>query len=184
MFDSTDAFTKQFIPAEGGYLFYPSKRGGGKLVTADEYEQLIEGWRKVASRRGIWTMVGIVMLALFVWTIVSHSLSLADRSNSVMVAASVIGISAWLLWASFAPHRLVRGRPAVAPPRPVSEAKRQARSLLNWRFVIFALLFSGIAFLAAMGTPERDAKSRAWLIGSGALFCLYIRIAIQKFRDR
>lgn len=184
MFDSIGAFTKQFTPVEGGYLYYPSKKDGGKLVTADEYQQLAEGWGKVAGRRGMWKVVGIIMLAIFIWTIISKSLALPDWSDSIMVAVSVVGISGWLLWASFAPHRLVRDRPAITPPRPVSQAKRQARALLNWRFIIFALLFSGIAFLGSLNTPERDFKSWAWLIGSGAMFGLYIWIAIQKFRDR
>jgi len=184
VFDSIGAFTKQFTSTEGGYLYYPSKKGGGKLVTADEYEQLTEGWRKVAGRRGIWTVGGIGMLAIFIWTAISKSLSLPDWSDTIIVAAFVIGISAWLLWASFAPRRLVRDRPAITPPRPVSEAKRQARSLLNWRFIIFALLFTGIAFLSSLSSPERDFKSWAWFIGSGVFFGLYIWIAIQKFRDR
>jgi hypothetical protein len=184
VFDSIGAFTKQFTPTEGGYLYYPSKKCGGKIVTADEYEQLTESWRKVAGRRGMWTLVGIVVLAIFVWTVISKLLSLPDWSDSIIVAASVIGISAWLLWASFAPRRLVRDRPAITPPRPVSDARRQARALLNWRFIIFALLFSGVAFVGSFNSPERDLKTWAWLIGSGAFFGLYIWIAIQKHRDR
>ena len=184
MFDSISAFTKQFTPTDGGYLYYPSKKSGGKLVTADEYEQLSESWRKVAGRRGIWTVVGIEMLAIFVWTATSKLLSLPDWSDSIIVAACVIGISAWLVWASLAPRRLVRDRPAIAPPRPASEARRQARAMLNWRFIIFALLFSGVAFLGSFNSPERDLKTWAWLIGSGAFFGLYIWVAVQKFRDR
>ncbi|MBB5711061.1 hypothetical protein [Sphingomonas xinjiangensis] len=184
MFDSIGAFTKQFTPIEGGYLYYPSKKAGGKLVTADEYEQLTDSWRKVAGRRGIWTAVGIVVLAIFVWTAISELLSLPDWSDRIIIAASVIGISAWLLWASFAPRRLVRDRSAIVPPRPTSEARRQARALLNWRFIIFALLFTGVAFLGSFNSLDRDLRTWAWLIGSGAFFGLYIWIAIQKFRDR
>lgn len=183
MFDSVGAFTKQFTPVEGGYLYYPSKKGGGKLVTVDEYRQLAKGWNKVAGRRGIWKIAGVVMLTILIWTIISKSLSLPDWSDSIMVAVCVIGMSGWLLWASLAPRRLVRERTAITPPRPASETKRQARALLNWRFVIFALLFSGIAFVGSLNTPERDFKSWAWLIGSGAMFSLYICLAIQKFRD-
>lgn len=184
MFDSLGAFTKQFTPVDGGYLYYPSKKDGGKLVTADEYQQLVEGWSKVAGRRGTWKVAGIVMLAILIWTLLSRSLSLPVWSDSIMIAASVIGVSGWLLWASFAPRRLVRERAAIAPPRPVSEAKRQARTLLNWRFIIFALFISGLAFLGSLNVPERDFISWAWLIGSGAMFGLYTWIAVQKFRDR
>ncbi|WP_143761353.1 hypothetical protein [Sphingobium chlorophenolicum] len=184
MFDSIGAFTRQFTPVDGGYLYYPSKKDGGKLVTADEYQQLTEGWSRVAGRRGLWKVVGVVMLAIIIWTAISKSLSLPDWLDSIMVAASVTGISGWLFWASFAPRRLVRDRPAITPPRSVLQAKRQARALLNWRFIIFALLFSGIAFLGSLKAPEHDFKSWAWLIGSGVMFGLYIWIAIQKFRDR
>jgi len=184
VFDSIGAFTKQFTPVDGGYLYYPSKRDGGKFVTADEYEQLVAGWCKVADRRGIWKIVGIVVLAIFAWIAISRFWSLPDWSDSIMVAASVAGISAWLFWTSFAPRRLVRNRPAITPPRPITEVKRQARALLNWRFIIFALLFSGIAFLGSLNTPDRDFKSWAWLLGSGTMFGLYIWIAVQKFRDR
>ncbi len=184
MFDSIGAFTKQFTPVEGEYLYYPSKKDGGKLVTADEYQQLIEGWNKVAGRHGMWKVVGIVMLAIVIWTIISKSLSIPDWSDSIMVATVVIGISRLLMWASFAPRRLVRDRAAITPPRPVSEAKRQARALLNWRFIIFALLFSGIVFFGSLNAPQRDFTSWAWLIGSGAMFGLYTWMAVQKFRDR
>ena len=184
MFDSIGAFTKQFVPTEGGYLYYPTKKAGGKLVTVDEYEQLAAGWRRIAGRRGIWTVACIVMLAGIVGTAISRSFSLPDWSDSIIVAASVISLSAWFLWASFSPRRLVRDRPTVAPPRPASEANRQARASLNWRFIIFALLFSGVAFLGSLDVPERGLGSWAWLIGSGVFFVLCIWIAIQKFRDR
>ncbi|KRA83636.1 hypothetical protein [Altererythrobacter sp. Root672] len=184
MFDSIGAFTKQFTPVDGGYLYYPTKRDGGKLVTAEEYEQLAEGWCKVAGRRGTWTIAGVVMLAIFVWTAVSQFLSLPDWSDSVLVAACVIGISAWLFWASFAPRRLVRDRPSITPPRPITEMKRQARALLSRRLIIFVLFFSGIAFLGSLSSPNRDLKSWACLLGSGAMFGGYIWVAIMKLRDR
>ncbi len=183
VFDSIGAFAKQFTPIDGGYLYSSSTKGGGKLVTADEYEQLIEGWRKVAGRRGLYKVVGIVTVLIVVWTAISGSLLLPDWSNSVVITATGIATPAWLFWASLAPYRLVRNRPAIAPPRPVSEAKRQARALLNWRFIVFALLFSGVAFLLSINLPERDFKSWAWPLGSGLFFVSYLWIAIQKFRD-
>jgi hypothetical protein len=184
MFDSMGAFAKQFTPVEDGYLYYPSKKGGGKLVTTEEYHELVEGWRKVAGRPGMWKVVGVVMLAIFLWTLISKALSLPDWWDSITVAVTVIGMSAWLLWASFAPRRLVRDRPAVTPPRSISQARHQARALLNWRFVIFALLLSGLAFFGSLHSTERNFASWAWFIGSGAMLGGYIWIAIQKFRDR
>lgn len=182
--ESIGEFTEQFTPTEGGYLFYPSNACGGKLVTADEYEQLTERWRKVTGRRARWMIVGIEMLALFFWPDISNVFSLPDWSDWIIVAAPLVGILAWLLWASFAPHRLVRDRPTITPPKPVSEARHQARGLPNWRYIIVVLLFSGVALIVSFNSPERDLERWAWLIGSGALFSLYIWIAVQKFREK
>lgn len=183
MFDSTGAFAKQFQPVEGGYLYYPSKKSGGKLVSVTEYEELVAGWNKIAGRRGVWKIAGIVTLAIMSWSLVAKALPLPDWSDTIFVAATVAGMSAWLLWASFAPRRLVRDRPAITPPRQPSEARRQVRALLNWRFIIFALLLSGLAFFGTLNSQERDFGSWAWLVGSGAMFGLYIWMAIQKIRD-
>lgn len=184
MFDSTDAFAKLFTPVEGGYLYYPSKKSGGKLVTIEEYHELVEGWRKVAGPSGRWKLVGIVMLAIFLWILISKALFLPVWSDSVAVPLTVIGISGWFFWAIFAPRRLVRNRPVIAPPRPISRVKREVRGMLNWRFIIIVLFLSGLAFVNSLHSTERDFVSWAWLIGSGAMFGAYIWIAIQKFRDR
>ena len=184
MFDSTGRFTKQFTPVEGGYLFYPSKKDGGKIVTVAEYEQLTDGWRKVAGRRGMCMSVGVVVLTILIWSTISAFVSLPDWSDNIFVAALGMGIPANLLWASFAPRRLVRDRLSIPPPRPTSEVKRHVRALLNWRLVIFSLLFTGIIFIGSLNSTERDIESWAWLIGSGTLFVVYVWIAIQKFRDR
>jgi len=184
LFDSTGIFAKQFTPVDGGYLYYPSKRGGGKLVTADEYDELVADWQKVAGRTGIWRTVGLVVLAIVVWTIIPKAEDLSVWSDSIFATVCVGGASAWILWASFAPRRLVRGRPAITQPRIVSEAKRQARALLNWPLIIFLLFLSASALLRTLNSPDRDFKSWAWIIGSGVMLVCYIWIAIQKFRDR
>lgn len=183
MFDSLGAFAKQFTPIEGGYLYYPSKKGGGKLVTAEEYDELNEGWRKVAGQSGIWKTVGLAMLVIFVWTFISTTLSLPDWAGAIFIAVAASCISAWLFWAGLAPRRLVRDRPDVAPPRPISQVKRHVRAMLNWHMIIFALLLSGLAFLGVLYSPQRNFASWAWLIGSGAMFGLYFWVAIQKYRD-
>lgn len=184
MFDTAGAFASQFTPVEGGYLFYPSKKGGGKLVTAAEYEQLAEGWHKTSGGRGAWKIAGITMLAILFWTAVSRSLSLPVWLDSIIVGISVIAISAWLLWASLAPRRLVRDRPAITPPRPRAELKRQVRAMLSWRLIVFMLFVSGAVFLGSLGSWEQSSKSWAWSIGSAVIFGLYFWLAIQKFRDR
>ena len=184
MFDPIDAFTRQFTPTNGGYLYYPSRGSGGKLVTNIEYEQLLVDWQKVSGPRGQWKIVGIVSAIILVWTVVSQSVTLAAWAENVLMLGCVTTISAWFFWASRAPHRLVSGRPDVTPPRSASETKRKARALLSWRLVFFVLLSSGVALIGAIYNPDLTPEWWAWLIVSGVLFATYGYIAILKAIDR
>ena len=143
MFDTVGAFKKQFTPVEGGYLFYPSRKSGGKLITANEYDCLVADWERIAGRVGLWKTVGVVVLALLLWTLLSQGLSLPGWTDTFIIAVLVVTICGWLFWASFAPRRLVKDRSAVTSPRPASDARRESRAALNWPFVTFALLLSG-----------------------------------------
>lgn len=183
MFDSIGAFTKQFTPHEEGYLLYPSRKSGGKLVTAEEFDSLAADWGRIAGRSGLWKIAGMTILVLALWTLLSESLSLPEWSDTVIIVGSVIAMSGWLLWASYAPRRLVKDRAAITPPRPVSDARREARSALNWPFVIFALLFSGAAFFGAVTAVERTLTTWAWLVGSGVFFGAYSWLGFSKMMD-
>jgi len=183
VFDSIGMFAKQFTPVDGGYLYYSSRKSGGKLVTAEEYEGLLEGWRKVAGGAGTLKSVGVVILWILLSTLISKSLELPGWADKILIAVAVVGISAWLLWAGFAPYRLVRDREAVTPPRPGSEARKQARAALNWPMVIVFLLASGATFFASIALPREMVASWAWLVGSGLMFVAYAWVAIQKPRD-
>ena len=184
MFDATGAFTRQFTPVSGGYLYYPSRRGGGKLVTTDEYERLVSEWRRVAGNRGQWKTVGFSFLAIMVWAGVSQVLNPPAWTDSVVIAAFVATISAWIMWASWAPRRLVKSRPDFAPPRPGSKARREDRAALNWPFVVFILLFSGAIFVGSLVSDDAALTWWAWVIGSGLFFSMYVLIAFQKLMDR
>jgi hypothetical protein len=183
MFDTMGAFKKQFTPVEGGYLVYPSKKLGGKLVTDAEYERLVSDWQRVAGRAGRWKVVGAVVAVIAVWTLLSDLLSAPDWANSVLTALIVSGMSAWLIWASTAPRRLVKDRAPVTAPRPVADARREARGALNWPFVAFALLISGSLFVSNINADERTVGTWAWLIGSGAMLGLYMWIGFKKLLD-
>lgn len=174
----------QFTPVDGGYLYYPSKRSGGKLVSAEEYAHLTSEWGKIAGRRGSWITVGMVMLAIVVWTTISQIWSVPGWSRYVFVTLCVAAMSARIIHASFATRRLVKDRPAITPPRPPVEVGRQARALLNWRSILFGLLFNGVIFFASLTTPDRDIASWAWLVGSGVTLGLCLWIAFRKLRDR
>jgi hypothetical protein len=168
----------------GGYLYYPGKGAGGKLVTADEYESLLAGWERTTGGRGTWTTVGFVFLAILVWTFLSEALALPDWAHWIFIGGCVVGVAVRIFWAAFAPRRLVTNRPDVAPPRHASEARRDAGAALNWPFVLFFLVASAAVFIAHVIGGDRTASGWAWLVGSGLFFALYLCVAIQKFRDR
>jgi hypothetical protein len=183
MFNSIEAFKKQFTRVEGGYLIYPSRKVGGKLVTDEEYEQLIAGWERVAGRAGRWMTVGAVAAVIAIWTLLSDWLSAPDWADSVLIAAIVVTMSAWLLWASFAPRRVVKDRLPVTSPRPAAEVGREARAALNWPFVIVVLLVSASVFFGSLTATDRTSGAWAWLIGSGAILGLYLWIGLKKLLD-
>jgi hypothetical protein len=183
MFDAVGAFKKQFTAVEGGYLVYPSRKVGGKFISAEEYDHLVSEWERVAGRAGQWKMGGVIVAGIVTWTVISGALSLPDWSQTLMIAAVVVMVSAWLIWASTAPRRLVKDRVPITPPRSAGEARREARSALNWPFVLFALLLSGAAFLGTIIATERDFSTWVWLTGSGLMFVLYMWIGLRKLTD-
>lgn len=184
MSNSIDAFKKQFTPHRDGYLIYPWRQGGGKLVTADEYNQLIADWQKVAGRAGTWKSVGTVVAVLALWTLLSQALRPPEWINSAVIVLVAITICARILWASFAPWRLVKNRKPITPPRPRAEARREARAALNWQMIIFALILSAGAFASHVTATEWNIGTWAWLVGSGAIFVAYIWIGFRKLFDR
>lgn len=184
MFDTIGAFKKQFTRVEGGYLVYPSRRIGGKLVTDEEYDLLVEGWERVAGRSGRWKSIGVAVAAIALWTLLSDVFSVPKWGDSLFVAAIVAGISSWLLWASTKPRRLVKDRPPITPPRAATEARREARAALSWPFVVFALVLSGAAFFGSVAAHERSLGAWVWLFSSGVMLGLYVWIAIKKLTDR
>ena len=182
MLDTIGPFKKQFTPVEGGYLLYPSAKSGGKLVTVDEYDRLMADWQRIAGRAARWKTAGIVIILIALWTGLSQALSLPGWTETLFVAAVVTGIAARLVWASLAPRRFVKDRPAVTLPRPISDARREARAALNWPMVVVALLLSGGIFFSTLHALERPSDW-AWLVGSGLMMLAYLWIGLKKLFD-
>lgn len=183
MFNAVGAFKKQFTRVEGGYLVYPSRRAGGKLVSDEEYEQLVAGWERVAGRGGRWKAVGVIVAVITVWTLLSDWLAVPEWADALIITIVVIVISGWAIWASMAPRRLVRDRASVTPPRPVGEAQREARAALSWPVIAVALLIFGAAFFGSVTAAEHTLGTWAWLIGSGVVLGLYLWIGFKKLKD-
>lgn len=157
---------------------------GGKLVSDEEYEHLVRGWERIAGRAGRWKAVGVIFAIIALWTLLSDVVSLPKWGDYLLTGAIVLVMSGWLLRASTTPGRLVKDRPPTTPPRPATEARRDARAALNWPFVALALIFSGLAFFSSVTLNERSLGGWAWLIGSGVMLGLYIWIALKKLTDR
>lgn len=183
MFNTIEAFKRQFTRVEGGYLVYPSRKLGGKLVTEAEYKQLVASWERVAGRAGRWKTVGVIVVVIAIWTLLADWLSPPAWADTLLIVFIVVAMSAWLLWASTAPRRLVKDRSPAAPPRPLEDARRDARAALSWPFVIFAFLISGSIFFGSVTASDRTAGTWTWLVGSGAMLGLYVWIGLKKLLD-
>ncbi|MBV9883255.1 MAG: hypothetical protein JO276_09620 [Sphingomonadaceae bacterium] len=184
MFDAGEIFTRQFIPHGDGYVFFPSMRSGGKFVTAEEFERLVANHQRVAGPGAIGKITALLLVAIVLWVVASDALGAPRWAGNVFIGAAAAAIIARLGWAAFAPRRLVKGREDVVPPRSASQARRAARGLVDWPFVIVALIGSGGAFVASLVSSERSFSRWAWLIGGGAMFAAYVWIGVQKLRDR
>ena len=117
------------------------------------------------------------------WTLITNWLSPPEWADALLTVVIVVAVSVSLLWASTAPRRLVKDRPASTPPRPLAEAQREARAALNWPFVVLALLIFGAIFFGTVTATSRSGGTWAWLIGSGTMLGLYLWVALKKLLD-
>jgi hypothetical protein len=184
LFDAIGAFSKQFVRHEGGYLFYPSRRAGGKFVSEFEYQELVAHWRLVAGRKGRWKMVAAVMLIFILGMVAKAFLNGGEWIENVSIWGAVAFAVIRITWASSAPRRLVKNRPDSAPPRTLAASRKLARSMLPWCMVIPVLIISTCIFIAGLTTAPQTLLGWLWLVGSGAMSAAYGCIAIQKIRDR
>ena len=183
-FDPIGAFERRFTPTKGGYLYYPSARSGGKLVTVVEFETLASDWKRVAGMAGQLKMTGILVAVLVVWAFISTAFSLPEWPNWIVIAGGAAAMIGRMFRVSLAPNRLVRDRPAISPPRPMSQVQQEARALVDWRLVGFFLLLSGIVFFGSLAKPQNTFWWWAWTIGSGLYFVSLLWIAARKFWER
>lgn len=183
MIDPVEAFAKQFTKVDGGYLHYSSHKSGGKLVTTDEYDKLIADWKYVNGRKGGWKIFAVVILVVIIWTTLSSIVALPRWANWLLILGCVAALLGRLLWVSLAPRRLVRDRPNIAPPRDISQARREARAIVNWPLVMFALIASGGTFFRHLISPEETWAWWAWTVGSGLMLGAYLWTALQKILD-
>ncbi len=181
---SSRIFEAQFVPTEGGYIFFLSPRRGGVLVSEDERRQLLEARAKSAR----FSMANILALAAFaVGGSIETSLAGLDRKLGLILI--VVPIVAWTILRSLdttwrAPRHLIAGRPEIAPPRTKKENRRIADRVMTWEFILFALAFGGLMGGISLGHGWADWWSRAqilfWIVWLAA--CSWL--AVRKSRSR
>jgi hypothetical protein len=184
MFGSMHPFTNQFAPVEDGYVYYPSRKSGGKFVSSEEYDRLLANWRRVAGLRPFLIGVGLMVFVMNLGIFAQVFLDLPFWINWIVLAAIIAALFAWLLPPSRAPLHLVKSRPVVTPPRPAGQPQRQARAVIPWPFVILILVGSGSVFANHIGSPDRSPVWWAWTLVSGVIFAAYSWLGIQKLVDR
>lgn len=184
LFDATGAFSKQFVPHDGGYLYYPGRKAGGKFVSEPEYQELEAHWQSVAGGKGRWITAAACVLIITLGMIIKEFFDGSEWIENVSIWSAVAFVFARTTWANFAPRRLVKGRPDVAPPRTLAASKKLVRSMLPWRMIIPIFIVSTGIFILGLSAMPQTFMDWLWLGGSGAMSGVYGWTAIQKFRDQ
>ena len=123
-------FAWQFQPTDGGYLFYPSTQSGGKLVTSDEYAKLVDDWRNEGSGWRYWRLIGIGFSLACLWALAKAEFQLPNWTLWLLLGPMIAGLFFRYAWLLRAPHRLVRDRPDITPPRSKAEARKPTPQLM------------------------------------------------------
>lgn len=186
-FDPTASFKRRFEPTEGGYLYYPKAKGGGKLLSEVEYNDLIINYRRWIGARFrpgliIWTMMG----ACVAITLVATVLDLSESFLNWAIAGVAIGFVIAQYWIQSTAYRLYHNRPDSTPPRTKQEIKRAARKLLTWPLLMWMIAIFGLmTFTGIIALVQRPS------LATGVLALLFavalvqlLRMTVQKLRDR
>lgn len=141
--DPIKIFDAQFMRAGDGYLFYSWKNSEGKPVTAAEYARLTGDWRRHAGWGRIAAIVLIAPVIVIATIAASIALDLPPWVPLAVGLAVTIGAFLPMLSAGYAPHRLVRDRDAVAPPRDPAAVMRQHRTAISWWYLFYMASLAG-----------------------------------------
>src|SRR5687767_6871229 len=107
MFDPVKPFSDMFEPHGDGYVYFPSPKSGGKLISAAERDQLVADyrwWWAGFVGRALWIVLGAVLAAV----LIIEAFGLPEATQTLVmliVAAAVIG---GITWSFNAPRRLIR----------------------------------------------------------------------------
>ena len=176
-------FEKLFKDVDGGYVYYPSTKSGGKFITSGEYYYLVARWSKIVSPYSFLKIVGIVFLLLFFGTALIEFARIPSWTFYVFAVVIAIGLSNWLRGECLAPRRLVKNRPEVVPPRTQVEIKELRQASLathSWWLVAFTLIYSSGALVVCVRSADGSLHSWLWFGGSATIFISYVWLAVRK----
>lgn len=177
------AFENQFVPAREGYVFYSGKRSGGKSVTVAEHARLTQDWRRHAGLGRMFAIVLICSLVIMLSVFAAVAELIPSWGIWVAAAAIFVVLLGPMLWAGYAPHRLVKDRAPVAPPRDPAEVMRQHRASMSWGFLAYFVAFG--AWNLANPFFSKLGGTLFWLsTASGVLMLIAVAwIATRKLLD-
>ena len=184
MFNLERFLARTFTPVDGGYLYFPSAKSGGKLVSAAEYDVLTEQWRRVLGGSAMLVAFLLIVASSVVLIVAAVAFRLPPWTVKVSPLLFLPALFTWMWRPAFAAGRLVRGRPDIAPPRPLAELRRAGRAALDWKFVAGFMVYAGWNFSRSARLAERTWWDWMWLALWGAVLVLNLGIAWFKWRDQ
>lgn len=183
MTDIMSIFVRQFHRVEEGYVYYDG-RGGGKLVTEEEYERLLIKWKSHTGFKGLSKILISVIVAVGCWDVISRFLSLPDWTNQIFGMSIVLAIMLWAAWVNYAPWRLVKNRVAVVPPLSPLRRGQEARALLRWHQIILVGLLSGAILIGNLSQASNGFGWWIWTLLSGIALSGALWAGTKKYADR
>jgi len=180
--DAIEIFERSFEPHGDGYLYHPGK-GGGRFVTKAEYEELRAYHRRWLDPRS-WRFLTILTVFLVLLMMVMSQLNLSEDGKLVVIGVGVLPLIAYVFWVVCAPNRLVKDRPAIAPPKSAAERHRFARQIGDTRLGSLFTFGCAAVLIYCLAYPENTFRWWGWTLFCGAIVILSLVNAFQSWRDR
>ena len=171
-FDPAKGYGRLFEPHGEDFVFYPSNRGGGKVVTKAEYDVLVAGYRRKWGTRFrpgymLFAILAVAMSAAAAAALLGCDTEAAGTAIGVIL--SVIMLLGILRdWQ--APRLLVRGRPDVMPPRSRDQRKDAVARMLSWPMIAISGAIGSLLLWASIMAP--DVRNPGWWLFFAIAFLL------------
>lgn len=183
MFNLIEVYKSQFQPYEDGYIYYPVAKSGGKFVTAEEYDAIINhyeskfAWRPYTLLLFSFTIVVIAIIFLV------HYLNLSEAIMYILLSLTMVALFGYIYWYSRAGHRLVKNKADIMPPRSKTQVMKDGRKAISWSLIIFLLIVCGLWFFIAWTESDRGTSTWIRIVIFGTSILIYLWVAYKKYYD-